>query len=265
VDPETPAKKSESGRGRRSSFLRSSIGEKSLMALTGLALVGFLIVHLAGNLTLFADEEGAAFDRYAKGLEDSPLLLVAELGLALLFLAHIALALRTSFENREARSERYAIRTSLGKRTLASSSMLVTGVVILVFLVIHLLDFRLRERAPDGLAAMVVRRLSTPLGAGIYLLGVAAVGLHLSHAVRSALQSLGLNHSRYNLLMTRGGLALALILFAGFASFPIVLLSSPRSTSTAKVAGAHEAPAQVAPPLSPAQAAGRAGGAETSK
>ncbi len=214
---------------RLRAVVRSSIGRKLVMSLTGFLLVLFVLAHLAGNLTLFADGDGSAFDGYAEGLEKNPLLPVAEIGLALLFLAHIAMGIRTALANREARPARYKELAPHGRRTLASVTMLVTGLMILVFLGVHLTDFRLASRAPQGLAHMVVERLSTPLGAGIYLLGVAALGLHVWHAFQSAFQSLGLNHPRYRPAIVKAGWALALVLGLGFAAFPVVLSLAPES------------------------------------
>lgn len=214
-------------------FLASTIGKKVVMSLTGLMLVGFLVAHLAGNLLFFKDAEHAAFDSYAHALEVNPLLPLAEIGLLVLFVTHLFLAFLTTRGNREARKTRYAIQASRGERTLASSSMLITGLIVLVFVVIHLLDFRLRERAADGLGAMLARRLSEPVGAGIYLVGVAALGLHLSHAVRSALQTLGANHPRFNAAIQRGSLLLAIVLFLGFAAFPVFIVGSRAGSSMA--------------------------------
>lgn len=201
------------------------------MSVTGLMLIGFLVVHLLGNLQLFADDGGQAFDAYAAKLKSlGPLLYVAEFGLAALFLAHLALGLRVTFENRAARSQRYALERDRGARSFASSTMVVTGVIVLIFLVIHLLDFRLREIEPDGLAAMAIRRLSEPAGALIYVVGVAALGIHLSHAFRSALQTLGLSSTVYDAPLARLGKAIAIVLGVGFALFPLVFFSGAKKT-----------------------------------
>lgn len=193
------------------------------MSITGLMLVGFLVAHLAGNLLIFKDADGSAFNAYAHVLETNPLLPVAEGGLIVLFVVHLYLAFRVTMDNREARKNRYAVNASLGERSLASSSMFISGAIILAFVIVHLLDFRFKERAADGLAAMLVRRLSEPVGAAVYLAGVLALGLHLSHAVRSALQTLGLNHPRFNGLIQKGAPLLAGLLFLGFACFPVLL------------------------------------------
>jgi succinate dehydrogenase / fumarate reductase cytochrome b subunit len=215
-------------------FLSSSIGKKVVMALTGLGLVGFLIGHLVGNLTLFADDTGEAFNGYAHALESNPALPIIEVGLLVLFIVHIVMALRVSKENRAARTQGYSVRNSMGNKTLGSSSMLITGLIIGVFLVIHIIDFRVPNWTGDidDLALAVKQRLATPLGAGIYMIGVIAVGIHVSHAFKSAFQSLGLNHPRYTPLIERAGLALAILLFIGFASFPILLFMSGGGTSS---------------------------------
>jgi succinate dehydrogenase / fumarate reductase cytochrome b subunit len=205
----------------------SSLGRKYLMAATGLLLVGFLVVHLGGNLLIYSGPRAQAFDEYAAKLDGNPLLPVAEIALALLFVVHIALALRVTLENREARSQGYAVRASLGQKTLASASMILTGLLVLVFLVVHLFDFRvgkLLHEPGTSLASLVRRRLATPVGAGIYLLGVLALGVHLRHAFRSAFQSLGVSHPHLNPILERAGWAVAILLAAGFASFPLYFL-----------------------------------------
>jgi len=204
------------------------------MAITGLGLIGFLIGHLAGNLTLFADDSGEAFNDYAHMLESNPALPVIELGLFAFLIIHIAMALRVSKENRDARAKGYSLRASMGKRTLGSGSMLVTGLIIGVFLVIHMIDFRIPNWAGevDDLAALVKERMASPVGAGIYFVGVVAVGIHVSHAFKSAFQTLGLTHSKYTPLIERVGLALAILLFIGFAAFPILLFMSGGGTQS---------------------------------
>lgn len=207
----------------------SSLGKKYLVAATGIALVGFLVVHLSGNLTIYADRSGETFDKYAHTLDSNPLLPIAEVLLGILFVAHIAFALRSNVRNREARAQGYAVRASLGRKNLSSVSMVVTGLVVLVFLLIHLYDFRVgRLLAPKetSLASLVRDRLSTPLGAGVYLLGVGALSIHLRHAFRSAFQSLGVNHPRVNPLLERLTWAVAILFGLGFASFPIYFMAT---------------------------------------
>ena len=100
--------------------------------------------------------------------------------------------------------------------------MMVTGLIVFLFLLIHLWDFRFSKDTAADLADMVKQRLSGVTGFGIYMVGVTALGLHLSHALRSAFQSLGVSHPKYEPLIRCGGIGLALLFALGFASFPIV-------------------------------------------
>ncbi len=224
---------------RLGSFLRSSIGRKFLMSLTGAALMVFVLVHLLGNLTLFADSSGAAFDQYAHVLESNPLLPVAEIGLVVLFVVHLALGIRLALDNRDARPARYKALEAHGKRSLASLTMPVTGVLVLVFVIVHLLDFRLAERDPEGLAAMVVARLQTPLAALVYVVGVVALGVHLWHAFQSAFQSLGLFHPRYRDPVRNAGRAFAVLVAVGFVAFPVAISLAPSSLAQPPDPGAE--------------------------
>jgi succinate dehydrogenase / fumarate reductase cytochrome b subunit len=210
-------------RGNLGRALSASIGKKAWMAISGLLLVGFLITHLAGNLLLFIDQDGSAFNAYAKTLSSNPLLPAAELILATLFIAHIVLGLRVSNQNREARKVRYRVSVNHGGRTPGSSSMLVTGVLILVFLIIHLLDFRLDDSSHEDMALAVRARLGSGLGAWTYGIGVAALGLHLSHAFSSAFQTLGINHPKYDTALQLVGKGIGLTLGLGFLAFPVII------------------------------------------
>jgi succinate dehydrogenase / fumarate reductase cytochrome b subunit len=206
-------------------FLSTSVGKKTVMAVTGLSLVGFLVVHLIGNINLWAGGD-EAFNEYAEHLESYGWLLnAAEIGLLALFVVHAGLALKLTAENRAARPVGYRRRQVMGGMTPGSSTMLVTGLILLLFVVIHVVDFRLPKLAGeiDDLAGAVRDRLSSPVGAGIYLVGVIALGVHLSHAIQSAFQTLGLHHPRWTPLVRIGGRALALLLAAGFATFPLFL------------------------------------------
>jgi succinate dehydrogenase / fumarate reductase cytochrome b subunit len=213
-------------------ILHSSIGRKALVASTGILLVGFLVVHLAGNLTLFADSTGEAFTNYEHALGSNPLLPVAEIGLLVLFVVHIGLAVRVTLANREARRQGYAVRATVGRKTFASGTMIVTGVLVLAFLVVHLMDFRVPKLfGSDSVANMadaVKARLATPVGGLVYLVGVGALGLHLSHGFKSAFQTLGANHPRYTPWIERLGILLALVFFLGFALFPVYFLVRSR-------------------------------------
>jgi succinate dehydrogenase / fumarate reductase cytochrome b subunit len=204
---------------RLAEFLRSSIGKKVAMALSGIALYAFLVAHLLGNLTLLGGNR--AFNAYAEKLRAAgPLLVAAEIGLALVAAVHVYLAVRVSLENRDARLERYRVRASRGAASAGSLSMLVTGAIVLVYTVVHLLDFRFDADFEGDPAALVERRLSQPSTAAFYVICMGALTLHLSHAFQSAWQTLGVSHPPLRAGLRALGLALALALGIGFALLP---------------------------------------------
>ncbi|MEZ6017485.1 MAG: succinate dehydrogenase cytochrome b subunit [Planctomycetota bacterium] len=205
-------------------FLSSSLGRKYVMAVSGLSLVLFLVAHLAGNLSLFFSD--SAFNAYAHALESNPLLPLAEAGLAGVFLVHIALAFVLIAKNRAARKDKYQSELGSGGRSLASATMTITGPIVLVFLLIHLYDFRISKMFADegyDLALAVRARLSSPLGATIYIFGLLALGVHLWHAFQSSFQTLGLGHPRARQVIVWIGRLLAVGLFVGFVSIPFWL------------------------------------------
>jgi succinate dehydrogenase / fumarate reductase cytochrome b subunit len=210
---------------RLGNALASSVGKKVLMGLTGLLLVGFLVEHLHGNLKLLEDPSGEAFDDYVAFLQGfGPLLTVAEVGLALLFLAHVYLAFRLTLENLQARRQRYVVRASRGASTPGSVTMFFTGALILGYLLKHLYDFRFDGRFFADPDARVKATLSQPGHAVVYLGAALVLGLHLSHGFRSALQSLGVNHPSWNPLLVLVGKVVAVLFAVGFAAFPIYFL-----------------------------------------
>jgi succinate dehydrogenase / fumarate reductase cytochrome b subunit len=202
-------------------FLESSIGKKIMVALAGLLLCGFLVTHLLGNLFLFVG--APAFNHYATTLEHNPLLPLAEIGLAALFLVHIALATRAWLANRAARPIGYQSYSGKGARTPGSRSMAVTGSLVLAFLIIHLRSFRFAEKTirEADMYQLVTSAFTSPLYAGFYVLALIGLGLHLSHGFQSAFQTLGVNHPRYTPTIKRLGLAFAVLIALGFASMPI--------------------------------------------
>jgi succinate dehydrogenase / fumarate reductase cytochrome b subunit len=218
--------------------LKSSVGKKCVMGLTGLFLCFFLVVHLAGNLLLYAGAE--KYDKYAHTLHNNPtLLLVAEVFLYGAFIVHIYLAIATNRENQEARGNPYAVKQSKRDDRIVNifgwspdTTMFVTGAVIFGFLLIHLNDFSwtllggeaLLGKEPYEKALYLMR---DPLRAAIYLVGSLFLGVHVAHGLQSAFQSLGLNHPRCRVLLRRVSIIFAFIVTIGFASFSLWGLSHP--------------------------------------
>ncbi|MFM8584440.1 MAG: succinate dehydrogenase cytochrome b subunit [Planctomycetaceae bacterium] len=206
----------------------SSIGKKLLMAITGLSLCGFLIVHLGGNFLLFAGPD--AYNRYSEALHSQKILLpIAEIGLLALFASHLATAVITHRENQQARPIGYAMRQSKQAPTLlakpASTVMFPTGIMVGLFLLLHLSDFRfeLRNPAVADMSAFdkAVTLLRDPITAIGYILGSLALGYYVLHGFQSAAQTLGFNHPKYNTMIKWISTAFALIVSVGFGSFPL--------------------------------------------
>lgn len=189
-----------------------------MVALAGLLLCGFLVAHLAGNLFLVAGEP--AFNGYAEALEENPLLPIAEIGLAAIFLLHIVMSLIARYQNAQARPVGYVMQKAKGGRTPGSRTMIISGLLVLLFLIIHLKTFRFAEE-PESLYKLVMAAFKNPLYSGFYVLAMGGLALHLSHGVQSAFQTFGLNHPRYTPLIKKAGLAFALVICGGFAALPI--------------------------------------------
>lgn len=205
------------------------------MAITGLLLCGFLVVHLEGNLLLFAGAE--KYNAYANFLHSQEeLLMVAETGLFLLFFAHLYLAFATAFGNGRARVDAYAMKQSKQKHRIlavsASSWMFASGAVVLGFIILHLVDMKFHARPDINYAnanedhykiALLV--LSNPVSRVFYTLGTLVLGFHLSHGFASAFQSLGLNHPKYTPLIKWISFLFAIAISLGFASLPVLIPS----------------------------------------
>ena len=215
------------------SFYLSSIGKKALMALSGLALFGFVLAHLAGNLLIFLGP--SALNAYAAKLEHlGPWLWVARGGLLVALAVHIWASVQVTRENRRARPQAYA-RFRPEETTLAARTMMATGVLLLVFLIYHLLHFTFRvthHEISHGLDAlgrrdvymMVVRSFQQPLLSLVYVLGVGAVCFHLSHGVASTRQTLGLNNERTLGVVSQAGAWAAVLIFLGYSAIPLAAL-----------------------------------------
>ncbi len=206
-----------------SNFIFSSVGRKQLMALTGLGLSGFLIAHLSGNLLIYVGEE--AFNNYAAFLASQPLLPLARIGLAGCAFLHIALALSLNSRNSSARPTEYYYKAS-SDASVASRSMVLTGVLILIYVIIHLFNFTWDGNvAAQGLYGLVVQKLSHPTYALFYIGSMVVLALHLTHGIQSAFQTFGLNHKKYTPWVKRLGIAISISVCAGFASIPAYLLA----------------------------------------
>lgn len=213
---------------RLAAFLTTGIGRKMLMALTGLALLGFLVMHLAGNLLIFVGPK--SFNDYSHALVSNPLIYLAEALLLVWFVAHFVSGIQITLKNRAARPTPYAMKQRAGHnshKSLASSTMIISGLVLLIFVPLHLWTFKFGahyDSATDpgvrDIHRVVVEVFRNPAYVGFYVVTLTIIGFHLWYGFESALESLGLN---YNIAFRRIGQLLAVVLAGGFILIPVVL------------------------------------------
>ncbi len=215
-----------------SNVLGSSIGKKLLMALSGLFICFFLVIHLTGNLQLLAGDGGQAFNEYAKLMTSNPLIKFVSIGTYLVFLLHIIDGLMLVFANKKARPVKYAVGAKAGS-SISSRNMGILGSIILVFLVIHLYNFWFVYKFGSmptvdyghgpvkDLYKVVAMAFANPAYVILYVLSMVAIAFHLIHGFASAFQTLGLNHAKYNGLIKIAGIAYSILIPLGFAIIPI--------------------------------------------
>jgi len=201
-----------------SKWFSSLIGRKVITALTGLVLYAFLIGHLMGNTLLFRRDGRRAFNAYSEFLSHHPLLIPAELFLLAVFILHIYLAVSVALANRRARPVGYKVRPrAVGGRTWASSTMIYSGLLVLIFVVIHVKTFKYGDRGAGDLYDLVSATFHKTGYLVWYVFAMAILGFHLFHAFQGAFQTLGFTSRR----LKRAGLLLSLALALGFGLIPI--------------------------------------------
>jgi len=221
------------------SFRITSIGKKWIVALTGLVLIAYVLGHLAGNLQIFLPDK-ARINAYGAFLHSLGAMLWAVRAFLLACLAvHIAVTIQISLENRRARPQRYEGAT-YRKASWAGRSMVMSGLIVLCFVIFHILHFtahvvrpdfdNLRDIMPNGVERpdvfrMVVFGFQSVPASCFYILGMILLCLHLSHGFGSFVQTLGLNSSRIAPWLINGGRALAIIICIGFISIPIAVMT----------------------------------------
>lgn len=220
----------------RRSFLGSLITTKFIVGVTGILLFLYLILHIAGNLMVFLGRE--TFNHYSHALISNPLVVPVEIGLVVVFLIHLFKAIRMTFQNQSARPAKYAKKEGAGgasQKSVASSSMILTGLAILIFVPIHVRTFKYGEfyDLGDGVRDLYrteLENFSSPLAVGFYVVMMVLVGMHLWHGVPSSFQSLGLNGPRFTPLIRKIGKVSAVVIAAGFIAITLwVFLAGGRS------------------------------------
>lgn len=217
-------------------FFRSQVGRKIVMAVSGFSMLAFVVAHLLGNSTIYAGPD--VMNAYADALHRFPLLIwMFRLILFAMFYLHVFYGIVLTLENRAAKPQTYEVKKYI-QATFAGRNMIWTGLLMGTFIVYHLLHFTFQVtnpeiaagRHPDAMGRpdvfmMVVlsfRKLAISI---VYVGAMIALGLHLSHSIQSALQTVGLNGERGFPLVVRGGTIAAILIFLGFAAFPIVILA----------------------------------------
>jgi succinate dehydrogenase / fumarate reductase cytochrome b subunit len=225
--------------------LRSSLGAKYVMAVTGIGLIGFVVVHMLGNLLIYLGPD--ALNSYAQALKDKPALLwPARFGLLAIFVIHIILGIRLTLQNQAARDIPYVYEDTV-QANWASRHMVLTGLVVLAFVLFHLAQFTFgvvtkytdesgvvtnyldlhdaKDPPRHDVYRMVVAGFRSVPVTLTYLIAQFFLWLHLWHGGSSWFQSLGINHAAYNPLFRAFGPVLATIVLIGNCSIPLAVLS----------------------------------------
>jgi succinate dehydrogenase / fumarate reductase cytochrome b subunit len=221
-------------RGFISEFCHSSVGRKMVVAITGVILIVFVIGHLLGNLQIFIGPDW--INSYAQHLRDlGPILWMIRASLLASVILHIYFTILLAIENRRARPERYRKRNYV-KASWASRHMMVSGLVVLAFIIFHLLHFTARKFNPQfpllkldplnryDVYSMMVYGFQNVYVSVFYIVGLFLLTLHLTHGSSSFFQSLGFNNERLTPKLAVAGRIFAWLLFIGYTSIPVAVL-----------------------------------------
>ncbi len=200
--------------------LKSSIGKKLMMAITGLCFCSFLILHLAGNLLLYSGRD--AFNSYAEKLHSlGSIITLAEFGLLFFAIIHILIGAILFYQNLRARPIRYSINKWAGGRSIGSVTMPYTGLFLLIFVIIHLLNFHFIEKNDTTIFQIVTDAFAKPGYIAMYVAAMIVVAIHVSHGFWSAFQTIGANHPKYMPVIRGLSIVFSIALGVGFGFIPI--------------------------------------------
>jgi succinate dehydrogenase / fumarate reductase, cytochrome b subunit len=213
----------------RQSFFTSTVGSKLLVAVTGLAMFGFLILHLLGNLMVYLGPD--TFNQYGHKLISNPLVYPAEAGLVAVFVLHVWKTIRLTLISRSARPDRYAVRKSAGhttRKSLASTTMIASGLFLLVFVPFHVATFKFgayyasaADSSVRDLYRLLVEIFSRPAYVVFYVVGMIIVGFHLWHGIASSAQTLGVDTPTITPRVRVVGWVMAVVIGGGFLTIPL--------------------------------------------
>lgn len=203
-----------------------TIGRKLIMALSGLFLITFLVVHLLGNL-LLVRAEGLDFNNYAEFMSKNPVIKTMEYVLFAGFIFHIVYSIIISINNKKARPQGYAYNNPSENSSWFSRNMGITGSIIFIFLVVHLNKFfiphKVLHTSTNTMYDDAIAAFQSELYVGFYVIAMALLGFHLNHGFQSAFQSLGLRHPKYTPFIKGLGTAFSILIPAAFAWIPIFI------------------------------------------
>jgi len=209
----------------------SSVGTKLLIGLTGLALFVYLVLHLVGNALVFLGQD--TFNEYSHTLTSNPLIAPIEIGLLLIFLLHVYKAVTMWFANQRARPAGYQRKRPAGhtsRKSLSSSTMILSGSIVLLFILVHVKQFKYgayyasaANPAVRDLYRTEVEVFHQPLWVAFYVVCTALVALHLRHGISSGFQSIGFDHPLYTRRLVTWGIVGAIVVGGGLAVIPLLV------------------------------------------
>jgi len=202
--------------------LGASVGKKLMMAITGLGFCCFLTIHLAGNLTIYGGKD--FFNSYVDHLHSlGPLITLAELGLLIFATVHILTGTLLFYQNFKARPIRYSVNKRAGGRTLGSATMPYTGFIMLLFVVLHLINFHFVDKTHTTTFQLLSNAFASPVYISIYTVAMIIVAIHVSHGLWSAFQTLGANHPKYTPFLRGLSIVFSVVIGIGFGFIPVYI------------------------------------------
>jgi succinate dehydrogenase / fumarate reductase, cytochrome b subunit len=221
----------------KTGFLKSSIGKKYVMGITGIFLITFLVVHCFINMMIFMNDGGETFNEFAKFMGTNWLIRAMEIVLMAGILLHIFQALVLTLENRKARPVPYAKFNGAANSSWYSRWMGLLGTLILMFFILHFKHFWVLSRFTNHIAhseadklpgqetlyGEMVEVFENPIVVILYVLAMISLAYHLLHGFQSAFQSLGINHKKYTPAIKKTGIAFSILIPLMFAAMPVAL------------------------------------------
>lgn len=217
-------------------LFRSSVGRKVVMSISGLFLILFLVVHLLGNLQLLLDDGGMQFNLYTYFMTHNPVIKMISYILYFTILLHTFQGIYLALVNRKAKGKSYAIKSNVSKSYFARY-MIHLGIIIFIFLMIHLYQFWLQMKLGNlplveypgkdhlykDLYTPVLQAFQHSGYVVFYVFSMFILSLHLWHGFHSAFQSLGIYHKKYNALIHWAGILYSVLIPLGFAILPVYI------------------------------------------